>query len=922
MKIDLTTCDQEPIHQPGSIQPHGVLLALERRGEDFIVRLASENVASMFGVDAASLAGSSLTRLLQADDVAVVHDQLRSNTIQLHPLYLRRVRGLQDGRAYDAIAHTHGGWYILELEPHLPVEQAGSDAEAGDLYRLVQAAIADVRSAGSVAQLCDRLALHVRKITGFDRVMVYRFDESWNGSVVSEQRRDDLEPFLGLHYPAADIPRQARELYTRNLLRFIADRDYKPVSIVPNVDTTSAAPLDMSYCVLRSVSPIHLQYLRNMGVHASMSISLLREGALWGLVACHHYSPRRVPYVLRNASEMIGQVTSLQIAMQERADVDADVARKAETIQRLVDAAEPGESFCSSLVDRTPNIMSLVDCIGAAVVMDEKVARVGQTPSDGDLQEIARTVCDSGEAVFCTRSYAADHHKPQLASLASGVIAMSLVQKGCRAILWFRPEMVRTIHWAGDPNKLVSKGEEPARLSPRGSFALWQETVRGNSVEWTEAERAAVYKLRSGILSKMLVQVDDLSRHNEALRRANSEREQVLESERAARVQAEKLNKLKDEFVATLSHELRTPLNAIQGWAHLLRSRPRDMAQVVEGLEVIERNARVQAQMVSDLLDINRISSGKLRLDIQPIDLPTLVESSVSTLQFAADNKQVRIQKVLDPMTDVSANGDPTRVQQIIWNLLSNAIKFTPKGGRILVVLRRAGSYVELSVTDSGIGIDPQFLPYVFDRFRQADSSSNRKTGGLGLGLAIVRHLVEMHGGTISAESTGGGKGSTFTVTLPVRPLNRNHAAPAQEQPSEYDDCDRLNLKNLHLLVVDDERDAREMLATVLADCGVKTTLAGSAAEALEAFGRNEFDVLLSDIGMPGEDGYSLIRKIREQEAQTQKPRLPAVALTAYARSTDRRQILLAGFQVHMAKPVDPSELLAVIANLTNRIHH
>lgn len=922
MQIDLTTCEREPIHQPGSIQPHGTLLALERTPTGFVIRQASQNVETHFGIAADSILGGTLSTLLREEDAAVVERQLLSRSIELHPLYLRRVKSASGGESFDAIAHTYKGWYILELEPHQVPDDISSSThdEASDLYRLVQSAVADLRSSPSIQTLCDKLAFHVRAITNFDRVMVYRFDEAWNGNIVSEERRDDLEPFLGLHYPAADIPRQARELYTRNWLRFIADRDYQPVAMVPPTDPKTNAPLDMSYCVLRSVSPIHLEYLRNMGVNASMSISLLRDGVLWGLVACHHYSPRRVPYVLRNAGEMLGQVASLQIAMQERNDIETDVAQKQEIISRLIDASEPGDTFGLSLVDRVPNIMSFVECTGAAVVMDNNVVRIGQTPSESDLQQIADVVCESGQGVYASKRFAIENQRPHLSPMASGVLAVSLTRYGRRAILWFRPEIIRTVNWAGDPNKSIAKGEAPARLSPRGSFALWKETVRGQSSDWTEAEKTAVGKLRAGVLGKLLVHADDVSRHNEVLRRVNTEREQILESERAARTQAEKLNKLKDEFVATLSHELRTPLNAIQGWAHLLRSKPRDAAQYAEGLEIIERNARIQAQMVSDLLDINRITSGKLRLDVETIDLPSLVEAAIVTLQFAAESKQITIRKVLDSLHATNVSGDSTRLQQIIWNLLSNAIKFTPKGGTIHVELRRVGSYIELSIRDNGMGIEPDFLPYVFDRFRQADSASNRRSGGLGLGLAIVRHLVEMHGGTIFAESAGIGQGSTFTVNLPVRAVTGKTSDPHPIANEPVNDCDRLNLQDLRALIVDDEPDARELVANVLADCGVVCVTAGSSAEAMKALYENRYDILVSDIGMPGEDGYALIRQVREMEIRRNLPKIPAIALTAYARAMDRQQIMLAGFQVHVAKPVEPNELLAVIASLTDRI--
>jgi hypothetical protein len=379
---------------------------------------------------------------------------------------------------------------------------------------------------------------------------------------------------------------------------------------------------------------------------------------------------------------------------------------------------------------------------------------------------------------------------------------------------------------------------------------------------------------------------------------------------------------MKDDFVATLSHELRTPLNAILGWAQIL-ARSRDLsADVVDGLSVIERNARSQAQMIDDLLEMSRIISGKLRLDLQDTDLPKIVHAAIETVQLAADSRDIRIEKLIDPLPGIGTTGDPNRLQQVVWNLLSNAVKFTPKGGKIQVVLERVESHVELSVSDTGMGIKPEFLPHVFDRFRQADASAGRTHGGLGLGLSIVRNLVELHGGTVRAESLGEGQGSTFVVSLPVRVVSIDPRAPhlhpnAQATPL---DCETLNLKGVRVLVVDDEPDARLLVKRLLEECECVVSAVGSGEEALQLSGTSGFDVLVSDIGMPNEDGYAFIRRWREQEAKAGRPKTPAVALTAYARAEDRRRAILAGYQAHIAKPVETGELLAVVASLAGRV--
>jgi CheY-like chemotaxis protein len=398
------------------------------------------------------------------------------------------------------------------------------------------------------------------------------------------------------------------------------------------------------------------------------------------------------------------------------------------------------------------------------------------------------------------------------------------------------------------------------------------------------------------------------------------ENARLLEIERSARAEAERVSRLKDEFLATLSHELRTPLNAILGWTQILKRGGSSEQDVRRGLETIERNARAQTQLVEDLLDMSRIISGKVRLDVQPVDLATVVEAAVGAMQPAADAREIRLQQVLDPYAG-PVSGDPGRLQQVVWNLVSNAVKFTARGGKVQVVLERVNSHLEISVSDTGVGIRPEFLPYVFERFRQADSSTTRTYGGLGLGLSIVKQLVELHGGSVRAKSAGEGQGATFIVALPLALVKHDTANGVRHHPQSSGgpsrDFEIPSLTGVRVLVVDDDRDTRQLLAHLLTECEAEVVTAGSAAEALEELHRARPDVLLSDIGMPGVDGYELIRQVRELEGDLAN--IPAAALTAFARSEDRRRAMLAGFQLHLAKPVDSAELCAVVASLAGR---
>jgi len=487
-------------------------------------------------------------------------------------------------------------------------------------------------------------------------------------------------------------------------------------------------------------------------------------------------------------------------------------------------------------------------------------------------------------------------------------------------------------------------------LTGQGSEAVAVQAMKGGAQDYLLKGAISRQELRRAVQNavekvalrrKVEERTAELADANDALQTMYGEQEELVRQrtaelsramvrEQEARKQAEEANRIKDEFLATLSHELRTPLNAILGWAQVLRTGKVDPETTGRALEAVERNARAQAQLISDLLDVSRIITGKLRLELRPVELPRIIDAALDSVRPAADAKGIRILLTLDHNAGPLV-GDPDRLQQVAWNLLSNAIKFTPQGGSVEVRLGQREGQAEIAVEDSGAGIRPDFVPYVFDRFRQAESSTTRMHGGLGLGLSIVRHLVELHGGTVAVESRGEGQGATFTVRLPIRlgveggalgNLGGLPGVPAERRRHPGEDVPDLMssqlLAGLHVLLLDDEADTRDLLVTALEQCGAQVTAVPNVPDALAALDRERPDVLISDIGVPGEDGYSLIRKLRARSAET-GGNVPAAALTAYARSEDRIRALAAGFQAHLAKPIDPAELVATIAALAGR---
>ena len=451
---------------------------------------------------------------------------------------------------------------------------------------------------------------------------------------------------------------------------------------------------------------------------------------------------------------------------------------------------------------------------------------------------------------------------------------------------------------------------EHARVIPAESYT---------ALEGADDRYRAIIELQQKAKS-LEAEIAERKQAEDALRAMKDELARLLAREQMARAEAESANRMKDEFLATVSHELRTPLNAIIGWTHLLRRMSLDDATATRAIETIERNAKSQAQLVEDILDVSRVITGKLRLNIGPVDVASVINAAVDSVQLAADSKNIRLEITLDPSAR-HISGDSNRLQQVVWNLLSNAIKFTPSGGRVEVRLERADSDVQIKVSDTGQGVSPAFLPFIFDRFRQADGTSTRRHGGLGLGLAIVRHLVELHGGSVSADSAGEGCGATFTVMLPhaltsSRPAQKRDTGslwPAEETRTILKPVPSLD--GLQILLVDDEPDSLQILNVMLAEYGARVFAVSSAAEALEALQGYKPDVMVSDLAMPGEDGYSLISKVRALEAESGK-QIPAIALTAYVRVEDRARALAAGFNMFVPKPVEPSELITAIANL------
>jgi chemotaxis family two-component system sensor kinase Cph1 len=730
--IDLTNCDREPIHIPGSIQPHGVLLVMTE--PELVVIQVSENVIDHIGMRVEDVLTRPLSALFDRSTVEAVRTALSGGPSER----ANAIRIVASGKPFDAIVHRHEGAAILELEP-------ASALSEGDMeHHPLRPTLVRVQDVGTVRELANIVVEEVKRLTGFDRVMFYRFNEVGDGSVDAESVAPGLEPYLGLHYPASDIPQQVRQLYLENRLRIIADARAKPARIVPTLRPDRGAPLNLSFAVLRSVSPIHLQYMANMGLRASMSIALVVRDRLWGLISCaNHTGPRPVPQYLRVACEFLGRLTSLQIDALEDREAAARRASSQATASLLFDTMrtqdDAPDNVLEGLLARSSELRQLVDAEGVAVVEGTgKPVTAGRTPPPALIQEIAKWLEDRTNT-FSTASLAREFPAAAVAKdVASGLLTFALPGLPLRRLLWFRPEIVRTVTWGGDPNKPV-KRDDSMRLQPRASFAAWKEEVRLQSHRWTDGDLAAVEDLRRYALEI------DLERQVQRASHAVFAREELL---------------------AIVSHDLRNPLGVVQLDAAELKTwelpGDKDTARKLRAsADRILRSVGLMSRLITDLLDMAKIDAGRLDLRRQPETSRALIEDVLSILAPLAKTKQITIEKELTEVPPVNADRD--RIFYVLSNIIGNAIKFTPEAGTITLRTELQRGELLIVVEDSGPGIPSEDLARVFDRFRRGHASQE----GTGLGLYIAKGIVLAHGGRIWAEAAAGG-GARFCLTLPL----------------------------------------------------------------------------------------------------------------------------------------------------------
>ena len=730
LEPDLARCDAEPIHAPGAIQPHGVLLAVDA---DARVVMASANLDAMCGRAPTDLLGRPLSALV-GDEVAAQVARAASSGEPAEPCSMRLAL---DGRRLEGTAHRRGDLILLELEPELEAP--------GELDALLGGALARLQTASGLAELHAITAAQIHALAGFERVMVYRFDEDEHGEVVAEVRPPDLDPYLGLHYPASDIPAPARALYLRSWLRLIPDAREAAVPLVSAgaaLPSQPPASIDLGGAALRAVPAVHLEYLGNMGVRASMSVSIVVRGRLWGLIACHHREVRRVPYRVRSACELVGRLVSLQIAALEELEERRVWSERQVHIEEAVRAVRQEEDVFAGLLRAPGALLAVASAGGAALVLGgEHIGSAGAAPPAGDVERLAAWLEQGFPDGHRSHALGRDFEPARrYRDRASGVLAVPIPRPGPSFLLLFRPELVETVSWGGDPRRPIDNVDEAGRIHPRRSFATWRERVEGQSRRFSAVEAQLAAELR-----RRLIELD---------------LERQVERARVA-VQA------RDDLVAVVSHDLRGPLGIIQlqlGLADdMLAEQPEDPARRLRtALERIQRSADRMSALVTDLLDLSRIDAGRFSIEPRREDAGELVDEALAALRDVAERKSIDVRVTPAPPLKVLA--DAERVFQVMSNVIGNAIKFTPSGGAICIQVEQLGAEVRFQVADTGPGVAREDLPRLFDRYWRSRRAS---ASGTGLGLFIARGIVEAHGGRIWAESEPG-RGTVISFTLPA----------------------------------------------------------------------------------------------------------------------------------------------------------
>ncbi len=717
--IDITNCDREPIHIPGKIQSHGFLIAVN--AISYQISYASANIGEYLNVDAGTLLDKSIadfSALIGEEDELDLRQLLKLGKAQGNFDVINPYKLVIDGGFYYLIIHQSGDHFVLEFE------QATLQY---DIQNIIGKSVSEILSNKDLNKLLSRAALEIKNMIEYDRIMIYKFQEDGHGEVVAEVKNEELEPFFGLHYPASDIPKQARELYKLNMTRIIADvYTESPAILTYNQDSA----LDLTHSTLRAVSPIHVQYLKNMGVASSFSISLLAHGELWGLIACHNYTPKFIDFKAREGTKLIGQILSSALEYRQVEEYNEQNALLTEALNELSGSLDRDPDVISALTRHEKTLLDLTESDGVAIFFEDQLYKLGTTPEDNDLKDLFKWLkATMDESIYHTSKLSAVY-RPALnyADKASGILAAMLSRDMGELVVWFKPELMQTIHWAGNPEKAMETSADGMKsLTPRNSFASFAEIVRHTSERWTQTELKGVLKIREKIMTTVNKKANEIRLLNDRLKLAYEEL---------------------DTFSYTISHDLRTPLTSIKSYTEMFLLKNKDLDE--QGKKLLGRvmiGADKMGYLIDEILKLARV--GRSDVEVVKINMGELVRDIVTEVSSAQKASHVGIQVGNCPDID----GDFALITQVFTNIISNAVKYCSKSPQPLVSIEGSVDDEEViyKVSDNGIGIDIKYYDRVFELFKRMENVKD--FDGTGVGLAIVKRIMERHNGRIWFES-------------------------------------------------------------------------------------------------------------------------------------------------------------------------
>jgi light-regulated signal transduction histidine kinase (bacteriophytochrome)/ActR/RegA family two-component response regulator len=906
---DLSQCEREAIHIPGAIQPHGALVAL--LAHDGTITHASANLESILGTKARDVLGRRFTDVFDPAASRALQEAPPPETPTAQRQHIMQGPG---GISLHLQAHRSGQNIVVDIEP------ADARPGHGSPVILVQSVLDTFKHATSYNELCRLAVDGLKAITGYDRVMAYRFGLEGHGEVVAEALEPGLDSYLGLTYPASDIPGQARRQFVRQRVGAVADSAYTPVPLLAHPLLDDGTPLDLTHSTLRSVSPVHREYMRNMGTAASLTVGLAHRNELWGMLMCHHGGPRIASPYLRAAADMIGQIVSLMLGNLGATQDYGQRLERSASLRVLVNRLSDSGPVADTLLSVQGPLLHLVGAEGALLRFGGVSRCIGRTPPPHAAARAAsRLLTEAGGVMLAVQDAGVQH--PELADCiaeGSGVLALPLAGAAGSAddaILWFRPEERSTIIWAGSPHDHAILDIESGKLAPRTSFSAWEETVSGRATPWTEMDLAFARELQSIIEAKVVQQgkaaaaaaqaaLELRARH---LEESNAKLEELSRHLAHARDQAEQAVQSKSRFLAGMSHALRTPLNGILGYAQLLRLEGRLDATQTQRVNSMLDAGQQLLEMINRVLELTEVEAAHTKLNLTTVDVHDIAVTCLSVVRYAAESKglKLRISQAAHahgPAAPVLVIADPSRLRQVLLNLLDNAIKFTETGWVELRLCSADGVNQRIEIVDTGPGMPAATYRQVFEEFRRLNSASSL-IAGAGVGLAIAARLLMLMGGDLGYEDKPGG-GSVFWLHLPLAvAASRGNAATAPEPPPPA---------KLRLLVVDDIDMNRDIASAFLTAGGHEVTCAETGEEAVAAVEAADFDLVLMDVCMPGMDGLEATRRIRA--LGNHRARVPIVALTAQVFAEQIDECRAAGMNSHLAKPFAYDALLEAVA--------